>query len=97
MKIENMKVSELLKEKRDLDSKIISIINALGPVRGEKANGYNYNDRGTVRIFCGGYSVDSTIDKDLLLGVLLSQLERLESEVEPINKKLDAIEMILNS
>lgn len=92
-----MKVSELLKEKRDLDSKISSVIAALEPVRGEKANGYNYNDRGTVRVFCGGYSVDSAIDKDLLLAALTSQLDRLESEVEPINKKLDAIEMMLNS
>lgn len=97
MKIENMKVSELLKEKRDLDSKIRAVIQVLEPVKGEKANGYNYDERGTVRVFCGGLSADSTIDKDLLLASLTSQLDRLESEVEPINKKLDAIEMMLNS
>ena len=97
MKIENMKVSELLKVKSDLDREIISIKATLVPVNNGKANGYNYKDRGSIRVFCGGSSEDSTLDRDLLLTALNNQLERLENEIKPINKKLDAIEMMLNS
>lgn len=97
MKNENMKVSELLKTKSDLEGKINSIEAALKPVNLLCANGYNYKDRGSIRVFCSENSQDACLDRDLLKDALVKMHERLASELEPVSKKLEAIELMLNS
>lgn len=97
MKNEDMKVSELLKEKNSLENKVGDIEKALKAVNNEFANGYNYKDRGSVKISCCSQSLNLVLDRDVLKEAMKSQLKRLNEELSPVADKLAAIELMLNS
>lgn len=92
-----MKVSNLLKEKKDLESKVKEVNEGLRAVNNEFAINYNYKDRGGIRMHCGNQSINPVIDRDILKTALESQLTRLNEELSPVADKLAAIEMMLNS
>lgn len=92
-----MKVSELLKQKKDLESKIKEVNEGLRAVNNEFATNYNYKDRGGIRMHCGNQSINPVVDRDILKAALESQLNRLNEELSPVADKLAAIEMMLNS
>lgn len=92
-----MKVSELLKQKKDLESKIQEVNEGLKAVNNELAINYNYKDRGGIRMYCASHSINPVVDRDILKIALESQLTRLNEELSPIADKLAAIEMMINS
>lgn len=97
MENKDMKVTSLLNDKRELEMQIDRTINAIKCLKGELANSYNFNDGGTVGIYSDSQEFRISATKEVMLVAVTKMLEHYESELEPINKKLEAIELMLNS
>lgn len=97
MKNEEMKVTELLKEKQHIEGCIARLVNQLRSLKREFDRSNNCSDCPTVEIYSRAKSFRSNIDSGLLITAVESQIETLQKQLEPIVKKLDAIELMLNS
>lgn len=90
-----MKIQELLKAKSELDSQIKQIKRSIYVV--EKASTAEGKEKVTVRVFSNNQQCGSYIYPEQINIMLNAQLECMENLIEPISKKLEAIELMLNS
>lgn len=98
MKNEEMKVTGLLEKKGNLEYRIGLLRKQLLSLKGGfETSSWNCGEQPTVEIYAHGKTFRSEIDSYLLMTAVQSQIERLEKELDPIIKKLDAIELMLNS
>lgn len=98
MENSEMKVTELLEGKRNMESKLSGLESALSAIdRSTGDTERNFPDTGTASIYTHRHEYRFQIDSDLIKLAVEQKIKRLESELEPIQKKLDAIELMLNS
>jgi predicted RNase H-like nuclease (RuvC/YqgF family) len=97
MKNEEMKVTELLKEKQSIEGCITRLLTQLRSLKRELHESNNCSDCPTVEIYSSAKSFRSNIDSELLITAVERQIEMLQKQLDPIVKKLDAIELMLNS
>lgn len=98
MKNSEMKITELLNAKSDLEGRIARLERQADALNGKSGSkSYDCGECPTVEIYAPNQTYRSEIDSDLLLNAVEVKIERLESELEPVTKKLDAIELMLNS
>ncbi|CAL9958416.1 hypothetical protein VPH219E481_0035 [Vibrio phage 219E48-1] len=86
-----MKVEELLKQKASIESKIGSIDRAIHQLEAHSPVTV------TVEVYANGGSNRSELSVEDVITAQNSRKTKLEEALEPINKKLDAIELMLNS
>ena len=97
MKNQDMKVTELLANKKELGSEIARIRKAIWMINAQKdpaSSAKRYDN--VVSLFLSDGQERVTIDGKHLKPALEAQLSEFEAELEPINKKLDAIELMLS-
>lgn len=98
MKNKEMKVTELLGNKRDLESDLSALRGALSAIKNEvDGSGCNFDDKGSASIYARNHQYRFEIDRDLIQVAVEAKIQRVKEELEPIQKKLDAIELMLNS
>ncbi len=86
-----MKVEELLKQKASIESKIGSIDRAIHQLKSHSPVTV------TVEVYANDGSNRSELSVEDVITAQNSRKTKLEEALEPINKKLDAIELMLNS
>ena len=92
-----MKVKELLKTKSDIESEIKALKQGSDSVRMSKSEKNGSGEKMTVRLFTHNTTRDVKIPHGVVSAVIDEHIICLEEKLEPINKKLDAIELMLNS
>lgn len=92
-----MKVTQLLKQKREAEDLVKCIETAIDSVKGQLSNSRNFSDIGTVGLYVDATEFRVKIKKEFMQEALEKQLKVFQSELDPIANKLAAIEMMLNS
>lgn len=94
MKNELMTVSKLLEEKKSIEAKLAKLQSAREGLQDE--NGVSRYD-GETKVMVSGYARSFKIEKEVMIDVIDKKIDLVLLELEPISKKLDAIELMLNS
>lgn len=90
-------ISRLLKEQRALQEEINRVKDVISSLNGELATGYNFMDGGIVGVYTSHREFRFSATKEVMLAAATAMLNHYETEIEPINKKLEAIELMLSS
>lgn len=98
MKNSEMKVTELLESKNQLEGKLSRLTSVLTSIKGEAGEtGYNFSAKGLAAIYADRQEYRFEMDRDLIEVAVEQKIKRVESELKPVINKLDAIELMLNS
>jgi ribosomal protein L19 len=94
MKNEDMKITELLNAKKNIEYKIQCVVNAISILNRDTDSGY----QGSIIVKARtGSNSETILQKELLIPALEKQLKIFREELEPIESKLNAIELMLNA